>query len=216
MQNLRRIRLLAALVAATSLFPVRPAAAGVEIGAELRLAVHQSFGLPEPDVDRIVARGLPADELAVVGLIAVRAGVSVDAVIGLRREGLSYLDISLRYGPGPEIFYVPFDRDPGPPYGKAWGYFKKTPRERWRTIRLTDREIVDLANVRLAADAWGVSPRRVVELHGAGRSYGAIHHELHGRSAAAPGQAKKSQGAPAGKGKPDEAGRKKDKGKPPL
>jgi len=170
MQTVTRTGFLAALVAAASLLAARPAAAAIEIGAELRLAVHQSFGLPEPEVDRIVAHGLPADELAVVGLIAVRAGVSVDAVIGLRHDGLSYLDISLRYGPGPEIFYVPFDRDPGPPYGKAWGHFRKTPRERWRTIRLTDREIVDLANVRLAADAWGVSPRRVVELHDAGRS----------------------------------------------
>ena len=204
------------------------AAARADLGplepiADFHRAVHETLGLPEPLIVRLLERGLPDPELPVVGLISRRAAVPVERVADLRLQGLSFLDISRRLGRGPEIFYVPFDTDPGPPYGNAWGYYRKTPRERWHTIRLTDGEIVHLANLKLVADHHHISPLRVVELHRGGKDYAAIHHDLRagkagkGAKAAKPSKgAKGAKSAPAGAGKSGGGkGAKKSKGKPP-
>lgn len=174
--------------------------------ADLHRAVHESLGLPEPLIVRLLEQGLPEEQLPVVGLLSARAAVAPDRILGLRAEGLSFLDISIRLGLGPEIFYVPIPADPGPPYGKAWGYYRKTPRERWSTIVLSDREIVDLANLKLCVDHYRVAPERVIELHRSGRGYAAIHGELagHGRAAkgAPPGKSKEKKPKPDKPGKP--------------
>ena len=48
-------------------------------------------------------------------------------------RGMSWWDISVRYGIRPEVYYVPVAVAPGPPYGKAWGHYKKAPQA-WNTI----------------------------------------------------------------------------------
>ena len=173
--------------------------------ADFHRAVHESLGLPEPLIVQLLERGAPEEHLPVIGLIAGRAGIAAESVFELHRSGLSYLQISLRFGFGPEIFYVPMAADPGPPYGKAWGYCKKTPRARWNTIVLSDADIVHLANLRLCVDRYGVSAERVVSLQKAGKGFATIHGEL----AREPGRS-------AGKGKPNggEQGKGKAKGKP--
>jgi hypothetical protein len=174
--------------------------------ADLHRAVHESLGLPEPLIVQLLEKGAPEEHLPVIGLIAERARVSAEKVFELHRSGLSFLDISIRFGLGPEIFYVPIERDPGPPYGKAWGYYKKTPRAQWSTIRLTDREVIDLANLKLCVDFYAVPADRVVRLRSDGKGFVAIHGELaHGGPP--PGKGAKAK---KGHGKPP-----KDKPKPP-
>jgi len=194
--------LLAAMLAAPAAADLGP----LEPIADLHRAVHESLGLPEPMIVRLLEQGLPDDQLPVVGLLSMRAAVTPDRVVALRAQGLSYLEISIRLGLGPEIFYVPIPADPGPPYGKAWGYYRKTPRARWSTIVLSDREIVDLANLKLCVDHYRVAPERVIELHRSGRGYAAIHGELagHGRAAkgAPPGKSKEKKPKPDKPGKP--------------
>ena len=94
-------------------------------------AVHEELGLPEPLIVRLLEAGAPDEQLPVLGHLARELGQTPERIFELHRSGLSFLDISLRFGRGPEIFYVPLAVDPGPPYGKAWGYYKKTPRARW-------------------------------------------------------------------------------------
>jgi len=187
------------LAAAGDLGPLEPL-------ADLHRAVRESLGLPEPLIVQLLEKGAPEEHLPVIGLIAERARIAPEKVFDLHRSGLSFLDISIRFGLGPEIFYVPIERDPGPPYGKAWGYYKKTPRAKWNTIVLSDREIVDLANLRLCVDFYGVPADRVIRLRSGGKDFVAIHGELaHGGKPGKepPGQAK-------GKGKKKE--KDKDKG----
>lgn len=194
---------LAAAPAFADLGPLEPL-------ADLHRAVRESLGLPEPQIVRLLEQGLPDEHLPVVGLLAARASVAPDRVVALRAEGLSFLDISIRLGLGPEIFYVPFAVDPGPPYGKAWGYYKKTPRARWNTIVLSDREIVDLANLRLCVDHYRVAPERVIELRKRGRGFTVIHGELSGHGAKAKAAPKSKPGKPGRRdkpGKPDKPGR---------
>lgn len=186
------------------------APAGSDLGpleplADLHRAVHESLGLPEPLIVRLLERGLPEEHLPVVGLLSVRASVPTERIVALRGEGLSFLEISIRLGLGPEVFYVPITADPGPPYGKAWGYYKKTPRTRWNTIVLSDREIVDLANLRLCVDYYRVPPEQVIVLRRQGQGFAVIHGELsgHGKGkAAANGKNKGKKAKPDQPGKP--------------
>lgn len=179
--------------------------------ADLHRAVRESLGLPEPLIVQLLERGLPAPELPVVGLIAAQVSVTPERIVDLRLAGRSWIDITIEVGASPEVFYVPFDRDPGPPYGKAWGYYQKTPRAQWRTIRLTDVEVVDLANVKLCADHYRMKPTRVVQLRGA-KSYAQLHGELRAKRA---GGKSPTAAAKGGKSKAEKPKKGKPKGKPP-
>ena len=170
--------------------------------ADLHRAVHESLGLPEPLIVQLLEAGTPEEQLPVVGHLSRVLGQPAEHIAALHRQHVSFLDIALRFGHGAEIFYVPMAVDPGPPYGKAWGYYKKTPRARWNTIRLTDLEVVDLVNLKLCADHYGVGPDRVVTLRRQGKRFDAIHREL----AASTGK----HGKP-GKGPPGARGQGKDK-----
>lgn len=206
-KNLTLIALLAfvpSLASAGDLGPLEPL-------ADLHRAVRESLGLPEPLIVRLLEQGAPDEHLPVIGLIAERAHVSPEKVFDLHRGGLSWIDVSIRLGVGPEIFYVPIERDPGPPYGKAWGYYKKTPRSKWNTIRLSDREVVDLANLSLCVHRYGVSADDVLALRRKGEGFAQIHGQLaHGGKSNAPGQADKGK---PGKGSKKDKGKGKEKGK---
>lgn len=219
MRNHRNPILGAALAGALTAVAA-PAAADLgllEPLADFHRAVHEELGLPEPLIVRLLEAGTPDEQLPVVGFLARELDQAPERIVELHRAGLSFLDISLRFGRGPEIFYVPIAVDPGPPYGNAWGYYRKTPRSRWKTIRLTDREIVDLVNLRIAADHYRVAPERIIDLRRKGKPFGDIHRAFaaetgrHGRPAAA-GDRGHGPGKPGGK--PDKKRDKKPDDKP--
>ena len=190
------LALIPAIALAGDLGPLEPL-------ADLHRAVHESLGLPEPLIERLLEAGTPDVQLPVVGFLAGQLGQTPERIAELHRGGLSFLDITLRFGAGPELFYVPFERDPGPPYGKAWGYYKKTPRAQWGTIRLSDDEIVDLVNLRVARDYYGVPAERVVEMRKAqgdiGKLYRALADET-GKGRGPKGQPGEEHGQGKGKG----------------
>jgi hypothetical protein len=205
MRPIQRLRTaFAGLILATGIAPAAPADLGpLEPLADLHRAVRESLGLPEPLIVRLLERGLPEPELPVVGLVAARIGVAPERLVDLRLAGRSWIDITIELGGSPEIFYVPFEHDPGPPYGKAWGYYRKAPRTRWHTVRLTDTEVIDLANVKLCVDHYGLRPARVVEMRRDGKSYAKLHAELAAQRANGEGKAAnrgaKAKGKPKGK-----------------
>lgn len=176
---------------------------------DLHRAVHETLGLPEPAIVRLLDRGLPEPELPAVGWIAHQTGAPVERIANLRRGGMPFVDIALHLGSGPEIFYVPFDADPGPPYGKAWGYYRNRPRANWRAIRLADVDVVHLSHLKLMSRHYGVPAARVVELERRRLSPASLHREL-----AAERGATKVKG-PARGPKPSQAkAHGVDKGKP--
>lgn len=159
------------------------------------LSVGEHYGVP---VSRVTHVGtyVPAYEVPVVYSVAHHAHVEPAVVLDLRRAGRSWMDITLHFGLSPEIYYVPLAVDPGPPYGNAYGYYKKHPRARWKTIRLADTDVVNLVNLRFLADRHHVKPERVVRMRGAGKNFLAIERDL-GRG----GPPKHARGARASAGK---------------
>src|SRR5262245_6363114 len=67
-------------------------------------------------------------DLPVVLFLAHECGRPPEAIVDLRARGLSWSMIFTRVGVPYEVLFDGIERDPGPPYGKAWGYWRKNPR----------------------------------------------------------------------------------------
>src|SRR5262245_61799667 len=76
----------------------------------------------EPVLPRI--RRLDAD-LPVVLFLARQSGRPPSAVVELRALGMEWALVFGRLHVPIDVLFVGIDRDPGPPYGNAWGYWKK-------------------------------------------------------------------------------------------
>lgn len=157
--------------------------AGISFGPEglksFYLAVGNYYHVPEKEVVVIRERKIPEEELPVVFFIAGRAGVKPEVIVNLRLGGSSWYDISIRYGIYPDVYYVPLTFDPGPPYGKAYGYFKNKPKKDWKKIRLSDKDIVNLVNLRFISDYYQYEPSRVIKMRGEGKHYVVINQDVY-------------------------------------
>jgi len=87
------------------------------------------------------------------------------------------MDISLRYGIGPDVYYVPVQNVYGAPYGRAYGYYQNRNRNEWNRIRLADDDVVNLVNLRFISERYGYAPEEVMRMRSSGRSFETIHDE---------------------------------------
>lgn len=151
-----------------------------EEGSGFSFSVSNYYRVPEREVIIIRERGIDDDELPVVFFIAKRARVSPEVIIKMRLSGYSWMDISLHYGIGPEVYYVPVEETViiGSPYGKAYGYYKKYPKHRWRLIRLDDDDIVNLVNLRFMSEYHGIPPAEVIKMKSQGKKFVVMDREI--------------------------------------
>jgi hypothetical protein len=158
---------------------------------EFHLSIGTHYGAKEPVIEKVRARSLPGDEMAVVFYVSNRLAVSPIIIADLRLSGRSWMEITLKYGLSPEIYFVKFASDPGPPYGKAWGHYKKTPRKKWHQIQLGDHDIINLVQIQLGdhdiinlvnlkflAEKHQCSPEKIVRLKKQGKSFANMHGEF--------------------------------------
>jgi hypothetical protein len=149
------------------------------------LAISEHYGVPARTVVELQERyRCPVDDLPVVYFLAARSHVAPSAIIGLRARNLTWIDIAYHYHLGLDIFFVPVSADPtGPPYGHAYGYYRKQgPGRASKGYAMTDREVVDLVNLRFMSEYYGVRPETVMTMRGAGRSFVAINDEVSRRT----------------------------------
>lgn len=117
------------------------------------------------------------EELPVVFFLASRAHVDPQVVIDLRmRRRMSWLDITFHYGLTPEIYYVPLMRV-GPPYGKAYGHYKKH-KKNYKKVVLVDDDVVNLVNLRFMSEYHGIAAEVVVDRRGRGEKFVVMNSEF--------------------------------------
>lgn len=162
------------------------ALAGVSVGVSadedglksFYFAIGDHYRVPEKEVVVVQERHVPDDELPVVFHIAKRAGISSVKIIDLRLDGMSWMDITLRLGLTAEIFYVPVEKQPGPPYGNAWGHFKNGKKTGWKEVRLSDPDIVNWVNLSFMSKEWGMTPEEVIKLRSDGSSFVKVNQKI--------------------------------------
>jgi len=157
---------------------------GLSIGNEgiknFNLSVGEYYRVPEREVIVVQKRGCREEELPVVFFLASRARVAPGVIIDLRSKGLSWMDITFHFGLSPEIYYVPVKKvKVGPPYGKAYGYYKKHPKHEWKKITLADDDVVNLVNLRFISERHGYPPETVMKMRAEGRNFIAINEALY-------------------------------------
>jgi len=168
-------------------------------------AVGDYFRVPEREVVVIRERRISDEEIAVVLFIAARARVAPSVVIDLRLGGRSWMDITLYFKLSPEIFYVPVKGEvKGPPYGKAYGYYKNKNRKYWGKIVLSNPEIINLVNLRFISEYHRFPPEEVIKMREWGKSFIVINDEVKkrkGKEKDLKGKDKESKEKEKGEGK---------------
>jgi hypothetical protein len=202
-------------LAALALTPLQRTEAAVNIGVSIGeeglrgfyLAVGDYFRVPEREVIIIQERRIPDDEIPVVFFLAARARVSPGVIVDLRLGGKSWLDITLHLRLGPEIYYVPIPvAVKGPPYGKAYGYYKNKPKKDWGKIVLADADVVNLVNLRFVSEHYHYAPEKVIEMRSKGKNFVVINDQVKkekgkGGGNKDKGQKEKENGGGKGQGK---------------
>jgi len=180
------------------------------------LSVGDYYHVPEREVIVVRERRVPDDELPVVFFMASHAHVAPGVIVDLRLDGWSWSRISLHYGVGPDVYYVPVAFEvSGPPYGNAYGHYKKRPKKEWSTIRLTDSDIVNFVNLRFISHHMGIPPEDVIRMRSGGKSFTVIHEDVRKiqvKEKAAKGGKRSSQAGKAKDAK-EKGGKGKGKGK---
>lgn len=173
-----------ALVALIAIAAAGPAMAGfdVDFGAAVQLndrtdlffrISSRYFDQDRSTITRLAARYQDPDDVAVALFIRRESGRTFDEMYYLRERGLSWWEISVRFGVPVERWYVQVERDPGPPYGKAYGYWKKHRRNPQR-MKLSDVQCRDLVALRISHEYYGVP----VDVAMAWRSEGDVRHVM--------------------------------------
>lgn len=209
-KDLRTCLLIAALAGVVSGAPAW--ASQVDLGLAVSDGRLRSFYIAVGDHYRVAPRTvfdlrtrhrLLDEELPVVFFLAARAHVGPQVVIDLRLGRRSWFDVAVRLGLSPEIFFVPVRLERvGPPYGNAYGYYRKhgTAGD-WRKIVLADREVIDLVNLRFLSEYHGVAPDEIMALRGRQTSFVRIHDEIgRGRDKGAAARGPAAKGGPKPKG----------------
>ncbi len=145
------------------------------------------FGRDRGTVDRFAAYFSDPDDLAVFLYLSKRSGRSCDHIFGLRRQGLSWWQISTRLGLPVDVWFVEVHHDPGPPYGKAYGHWKKHKQDRHHHMVFSDADIRNLTAVRVIHEYYGVSMQVAMDWRASGNSLQTImtgeYHKRHGKPA---------------------------------
>ena len=109
--------------------------------------------------------------------LADACGKGIDVIVGMRTSGLSWSAAFEKCGVRPDILFAGLDRDPGPPYGKAWGYWKKNPSRR----QYADRDITGLAQLQIGSRLTGVPVLEVASTRGSGTKVNTFVADKKGR-----------------------------------
>lgn len=183
---MRRLLILIAAFTCLCAFTAGSTRADVNLGVSIGdggvkgfyLEVGEFFKAPQTDVQFVREARYSDDELTVILYISQRTGIRPEAIIQLRRLKKTWCEIAVHYGMSPAMFYVPLSYDPGPPYGKAYGHFKKRGKSEWKKIVLDDEDVINLVNLRFVSGYYKVPAEDVVKARCSGKSFSAIGKEI--------------------------------------
>jgi len=122
------------------------------------------------------------DDLAVAFYLSDRCGRSPEWIFSARKQGLGWFEIGNRCELPYDAWFVPVKGDPGPPYGKAYGYWRKHQHDHRAAHRLSDDDCRRLVSVRMAHEYYGVPVETAMSWRASHRDVaGVMTQEYHSR-----------------------------------
>jgi hypothetical protein len=204
----------AAFVVALSIATPVHAGFDIDFGADVRLdddtdvyfaISSRYFDRDRGEVERWGRRYDNPDDLAVALFISRHSGISLASIFTLRREGHTWWEIGVRAGVPHEVWYVPVERDPGPPYGHAYGHWKKHRRHPRSDFVLADTDVRNLVAVRMMHEYYRVDVDVAMDWRSGGRDLRSLasdqYRDRHTTRSAPPGQSRSQDKHPDPPGK---------------
>lgn len=163
---MRRLTVFAAALAL--LLGAGAAVAGVDIGfgADVRIDDDTSLFLAVSsryhDRDRNEVadwsrRYFPdPDDLAVALFLSRRCDQDAGYLFRLRKEKLGWFEIANRCRVPVDAFFLPVARDPGPPYGRAYGHWRRHQKDGRVAVVLSDKDVRRLVAARMLHEYYGL------------------------------------------------------------
>jgi len=146
--------------------------ASVPIGDDSQLFFginSQYYDRDRADVEQWGGQCRNPDDLAVMLFLARHSGRPPAQLIAMRHDGLTWWQIGLRLNVPMDVWFVSMSRDPGPPYGKAYGHWRKHQRDRRHTFVLSDREARDFVAARMLHEYYRVDVPTAMKWRASGR-----------------------------------------------
>lgn len=149
--------------------------------AAIRVTYSDYYKVESSLVEKLEGRKFSEDDISVALFLAGKGKVNPDVILVYREKGLSWLDITIKLGFGVDIFYIPIPANVhiGPPYGKAYGYWRKHGVKSKVKIVFDDWDIRNLVQLRLVCDYYGYKPEDVIKWREEGKKFDAIIFEGH-------------------------------------
>ncbi len=211
----RTVSVLAFLTAAAA--PVVRAQLDVDLGAEVRLGDRarlffsvdsRYFGQDIRAVERWSARYPNPDDLVVALFLAKESGRSPDVAYALRRQGLSWWDVGIKFGIPFDRWFLPVTTEPGPPFGNAYGSWRKHQQNPAHLVVLADADVRNLVAARMLHEYYGIPIETAMKLRASGRNIrDLVADEYETRHGKGKGRQPVSQGADEGKGQDKHPGK---------
>lgn len=146
----------------------------------------------------------PYEDYPVIAFIAHHAHVTPEMVWEYKKKGYKWSAVMLHFGVRPNVLFVSLPQSPRPPYGNAYGYWKKH-GDRIPADRITNDDIRFWVGLRTLVAYTGQDPARVYEWNQSGRKYaqvaGAKYREKHDRGPKIQQAGMDGPGKSKGKGK---------------
>lgn len=174
---------------------------------ELFLSVSaRHFDRDPAEVRQVYARYRDPDDVAVALFVCSHSGRPLAEVLALRARRMSWWEIGIHLDVPTEAFFLEVDRIPRPPYGRAYGYWKKHRKTPGTVLRLTDAEVRHLVAARLLHDVYGLPPAEALRRRAGGGDLRVlvVEREHHRGPGSTPARAHAPQGRrhhPPGHGK---------------
>jgi len=143
-------------------------------------SISEYFAVPKTEVANVRQRNIAEEDIPVVFFISRKANVAPKIVSDYRLKGQTWQQISNRYGFGAESYHVPLREGAaaGPPYGKAYGYYKNKPQKDWNKIKLADDDIVNLVNLRFMSGHYNYPAEKIMEMRKQNKGFKAIGADI--------------------------------------
>jgi hypothetical protein len=132
-------------------------------------AMESYFRIDSDQVNALLKKNIPAEEVPVVLFMAQRTGLDPAAVAGVHASGLNWMQTAWHFRINPWFFYTPLDSKAveRTPYERAYGYYLSHSNK----VNLTDPDIVNLVNLKFISEQYGCLPLNVVQMRSSGKTF---------------------------------------------
>ncbi len=150
-----------------------------DVTLEYVMAVGDYYDYDYDYVNNILNSYVSSEELPVVFYVAQSAKVEPEEIAKMRSDKNSWMDIASSYSLSPKVFYVMMaGKIKNAEFQATFEKYHSVLASQWDKIELTDKEIVNLVNLRFIYKKQGYNPFEVMSMQSYGKSYVTIYHSI--------------------------------------